>query len=170
MPADKLFGGAATAPKLKIHRTNTAFEAEASSDFNGTIDVTRKPNPDGTEEYSLKATVTSAASPVLDKYSEWIGAMLPAQQANFQSANTRQQLINDQIGLAYSLVNHLGDKFVSVAPILWPHGINSGNGEPPKPPDANTPGSILSMWKSLTPEERTALLETLIGSPSPVTP
>lgn len=170
-PADQLFGkGATQTPEVNIEKTARGFRFKSTKDVNVSIGKASF-NP-GTSEVVLEnCTLGSKASPVLDKYPDWIAAMLPAQIANFQSANTRQQLVNDQIGLAYSLVNHLGDKFASVAPILWPNGIGGQLSVEKKQ-------SPFDWWNSLPPEMQNDLLDKLglmrpapmVGPPGPVTP
>lgn len=82
MTADELFGGASQAPKLKITKTWTGFSAEAGTNFEGSLNAKYIPE---TGEFNLDGKVSSGASDVLKEYPNWIGSMLPAQQAMLQA-------------------------------------------------------------------------------------
>jgi hypothetical protein len=168
MPADKLFGPGAGGEGPHAYYKGKDFEAWASSNASWEL---RRFDP-ATGQPTLVSVVDTNASKPLEQYPAWINSMFPAQQANFQWANTQQQLLNDQIGLAYSALNHLGDRFVEVAPVLWPHGLPGGPGIPAAGSGVGEPSSagtgvakLFEIWNGLPEEERLRLLLKLNGAP-----
>jgi hypothetical protein len=116
IPADKLFGDAAKAPKLVVKKTLCGFYAEAGTDFNGHLSANY--NPD-TKAFTLDGTVSSDAGSVLDKYPAWIGSMADIRKAeiaaNIEINKLQAQKFHDGSVAISDVMRTLGTAGVGIA-------------------------------------------------------
>ena len=110
-PADKLFGSASQAPKLKVKKSWTGFTAEASTDFSGTLDGNYKPE---TGEISVKAAIASTATPVIGANAELIKSMETIRIADIEASVVKQQEVTKQMQHITDTARALGEAGIGV--------------------------------------------------------
>lgn len=150
-PAD---GMSVKEPKIRFKKTRTSLEAEASSNFTGDIDFKGKYNKlEGDFEGSLVAHVNSDASTVVDSQVEKIKA-LEAAYGKYSDNMTA-------LGIAQAQAwQQAFSNLTQVLPGII--GGSSGGGGSNQKPDPFA--TVLSLWGSLTPEQKTQFIARLSGS------
>lgn len=159
--ARKLWGEAGSeSPKLVVKKTWSGFYAEAGTNFAGTLKADYDPE---TKAFKLDGSVNSDASPVIASNAELIRAMEATRAMDFASRTAIQGQVNEQLARVNSMIEHLGDKAAEVMPVLFPNGV--GTGSPSGGGVVPTIESALSMWNSLPPEIKKAILDKAGLSP-----
>jgi len=135
-------------PKIFLKKTRTSFEASASSDFSGDIEVDGEySKEDGSFKGKLKANVTSDASTPTTAQVEKIKAM----------ENAYNKYADNMTALGIAQAQAWQAAFESLTQMV-PNtvGVIKAN---PKPSEPSAFDNMLAVWNSLTPEQKQAFLD-----------